>query len=167
MTAADAAFDAFWVNVDDFTGRMTTNADLRRLAAAGTLDTRKVWHFGNQETWSGYVAKNTGPDTKHPYDYYRDYFWGKPGQEAPETAKLSREQKKALLPSLGARGITRYEQSVQRRQIEGGIQEGPLDIYAVESQQRGGGFFENIQEVRRTPPYGAAAEAKARRPKGW
>ena len=139
---------------------MKENVQLRGLAATGTLDTRKVWHFGNEETWSDYVAKNTGPDTKHPYDYYRDYFWGKPGQEAPETAKLSREQKKALLPSLGARGITRYEQSVQRRQVEGVIQEGPLDIYAVESQQRGRGFFEGLSETRRTHKFGAAVELK-------
>jgi hypothetical protein len=117
---------------------MKTNEGLSGLRATFARDNRKVWHFGNEETWSDYVAKNTGPDTnpKHAYDSYRDYFGSKPGQEAPETAKLSREQKKALLPSLGARGITRYEQSVQRRQVEGVIQEGPLDIFAVESQQR-------------------------------
>ena len=142
--------------------RMKENVHLSGLAASGHKDTRKAWHFGNVENWETYVAKNTGPDTnpKHAYDSYRDYIGSKPGQEASETAKLSREQKKALLPFLGARGITRYEQSVQRRQIEGGIQEGPLDIYAVESQQRGRGFFEGLSETRRTHKFGAAVEVK-------
>ena len=56
--------------------------------------------------------------------------------------------------------MTRYDQSVQRRQVEGVIQEGPLDIFAVESQQRGGGFFEGLSETRRTHNFGAGLEVK-------
>jgi hypothetical protein len=164
--SADAAIDAFGDSIKAFTEEMKTNDTLRGILQAGEGGFRKLRHYGNPETWDWTtpelrraIQSNTGHH-KHAYDSYRDYFWSKPGQEDPETAKLSGEQKKALLPSLGARGITRYDQSVQRRQIEGGIQEGPLDIYAVESQQRGRGFFEGLSETRRTHKFGAAVELK-------
>jgi hypothetical protein len=51
---------------------------------------------------------------------------------------------------------TRYEQGI----YEGGVPEGVLDTYVAEPQSRGKGFFDNISEVRRTHPYGAAVEVK-------
>jgi hypothetical protein len=90
-----------------------------------------------------------------------ELFRGAPAQiaDAPTTARAG-DLTGEVIPSSEARGITRYEQSVQRRQVEGGIQEGPLDIFAVESQQRGRGFFEGLSETRRTHKFGAAVEVK-------
>ena len=141
---------------------MKTNDTLRGILTTHEKGFRKLQHYGSQDDWGPalpFVKSNTA-DPKHGYESYRDYYAARSGQKAPETKRLSPEQKTTLLPSLVARGITRYEQSVQRRQIEGGIQEGPLDIYAVESQQRGRGFFEGLSETRRTHKFGAAVEVK-------
>ena len=51
---------------------------------------------------------------------------------------------------------TQYEKGIDK----GGIPKGVLDTYAVEPRSRGKGFFDNLREVRRTHPYGAAVEVK-------
>jgi hypothetical protein len=51
---------------------------------------------------------------------------------------------------------TRYEQGIDKE----GVPEGVLDTYVAEPRFRGKGFFENLREVRRTHPYGAAVEVK-------
>jgi hypothetical protein len=89
--AADVLFRIFGDKIEAFTGRMKENAHLRRLGAKGTANKRKVWHFGNKEEWEEYVAKNTG-HPKHSYNYYRDYFRRKFGQEASETAGQTAEE---------------------------------------------------------------------------
>ena len=56
-------------------------------------------------------------------------------------------------------GLTRHEQSIQKRQDEGKIPEG-VDELAVEPERKGTGYLSGLTTTRRTHKLGAAVEVK-------
>jgi hypothetical protein len=74
----------------------------------------------------------------------------------PDVAPLARD----VIESKDIGGLTHYERELQRRKAEGTLQEGIIDIYAVEPQRRGTGFFDGLTATRRTHKFGAAVDVK-------